>query len=219
MTTIENKTRYYLIDLHRGNQQIREFVSEEDLIDWLSYTTSECYHWWESEKIKNRYLEEIALSVNDTMDIIDAKTLHSVPGPRRYMFYDSYYRIIDARMYWEEAKKRYLQRKERRESRLVPDDVQYGDVLYKYRWWNGKPEGKYLYRCGPVPNTRCWRGGKHYYRHPQTTNEFKKNTDPDYKQYVRAKRRHLPTTWDDIRISSNDDRSWKNCTKKKKQWM
>ena len=51
------------------------------------------------------------------------------------------------------------------------------------------------------------------------TNEFKKNTDPEYKQYVRAKRRHLPTTWDDIRISSNDDRSWKNCTKKKKQWM
>lgn len=216
MTTIENKTRYYLIDLHRGNKQIREFVSEEDLIDWLSYTTSECYHWWESEKIKNRYLEEIALSVNDTMDIIDAKTLHSVPGRRRYMFYDSYYRIIDARVYWDEAKKRYLQRKERRESRLVPDDIQYGDVLYKYRWWNGKLEGKYIYRCGPVPRTAYHRRG-HCYRHPHTRNEYRQNTDPEYGIYTRGKRKHLPTVWDELYLERG--KSWKDCTKKKKQWM
>lgn len=219
MTKIENNSKYYIIDLHRGNQRIREFYNEEALIDWLVCQTREVFVLWGKAQIKNTYLDEIALSVNDTMESVDLKTGEGTLITRRFMFYDERHRIIDARIYWEEVKRRYLARKERKYDRRVPDDTQYGDVLYKYRWWTGKPEGKYIYRCSPVPNTRCWRGGGHYYRHPQTTNEFKKNTDPEYKQYVRAKRRHLPTTWDDIRISSNDDRSWKSCTKKRKQWM
>lgn len=40
-----------------------------------------------------------------------------------------------------------------------------------------------------------------------------------HEPYVRGKRRNLPTDWDDIRRKDISDRSWKNNTKFRRQWM
>ncbi len=213
MTTIEKKTKYYVFDLHRG-QQVREFVDEDGLKNWLVFTTKYS-HFWQTEKVRNEYLDDIALNLNDTMESVDPKTLKCTYTTRRYMFFDEYNRIIDARVYWNEVKKKFLEKTIHRYDDRVPESANRGDVFYRWPWWKSH-EGKYYYRCGPVPSTGH-RWGKRCYRRPQTTNEYKLNTDPEYKNYTRGKRRHLPTAWDDISLTYS--KSWKDCTKKKKQWM
>lgn len=215
MYKTEYRSKYYLIDLYKG-QQVREFHSEEALIDWLVFTTRETYHWFE-DKIKDTYLDEIALSTNDMMDSVDFKTLTSTTCHRRYMFYDGHNRIIDARIYWPEVKEKFIHRKEHKYDHRVADDAIRGDVYRRYSWARGN-EYRYTFRCGPVPGTSYHRRG-HYYRRPHTFNEMKLNTDPDYGTYTRAKRKHLPDAWDDFCRSDWDSHNWKDNTKKRKQWM
>lgn len=216
MYKTEYCSKYYLIDLYKG-AQVREFHNEESLIDWLVYQTREVFIWWDKEKIKNTYLDEIALSTNDMMESVDFKTLDFTVCHRRYMFYDDHNRIIDARIYWPEVKARFIRRKEHKYDHRVSDDARPGDIYHRYSWARGN-EYKYAFRRGPVPGTSYhWRG--YWYRHPHTTAEYKQNTDPDYKQYVRAKRRHLPNAYDDICRSDVYSRNWKDNTKKRKQWM
>lgn len=52
-----------------------------------------------------------------------------------------------------------------------------------------------------------------YLRHPHTRNELRANEN--YPALVRAKRRSLPTDWDDKPI--HKERSWKS-TKRANQW-
>jgi hypothetical protein len=77
--------------------------------------------------------------------------------------------------------------------------------------------GTHEFRNGPVPGIRkC--GSYHYHRRPRTRNEMRSNCDPDHINYIR-KGRWLPSSWDDLKISSRDiKRSWKK-NKKKRQWM
>ena len=51
------------------------------------------------------------------------------------------------------------------------------------------------------------------YRNPKTLNE-KKNLS----KYSRAKRRHLPTDWDDINKSRARSKSWKDRSTRKHQY-
>lgn len=214
---ISNKvhTKYYLFDLYKG-QQIREFYCEDSLKDWLVFSTRETYLWL-TPKIKNEYLDEIALSTNDLMETVDTKTLVGTCCHRRYMFYDEYGRIIDARVYWEEVKETFLKRKTTKYERRIPEDAKYGEVFNRYSWAKGN-EYRFKFRCGPVPGTSYhWRG--YCYRRPKTTAEIRMNCDPEYKDFVRPRRRLIPTAYDDVCISSYRSRSWKDNTKKRKQWM
>lgn len=52
-----------------------------------------------------------------------------------------------------------------------------------------------------------------HFRKPRTTQELREKDSP----YVRTKRKHIPTNWDDI--SRYFPKSWKDCTKKQKQYM
>lgn len=52
-----------------------------------------------------------------------------------------------------------------------------------------------------------------YYRNPKTLNERKQYS----KEYTRAKRKNLPTSFDDITLS-NKYTSWKDKTKRRHQW-
>lgn len=71
------------------------------------------------------------------------------------------------------------------------------------------------FRNGPVPATgkRCRRG---YFRNPKTTQCIKDSRL--HTEYTRDKRKHLPTTWEDIHRSNYFIKSWKN-RKAKRQWM
>jgi hypothetical protein len=85
----------------------------------------------------------------------------------------------------------------------------------KSRWtrmldtWNGE---------GPVPGVRCYRGGRHYYRRPQTMNE-RRQADLVLQEEGEVAPRptrdasHLPSSWDDRWVGARDDRSWKRYRK------
>lgn len=90
-----------------------------------------------------------------------------------------------------------------------------GDVIEIFTF-SKRPKISIKFRIDPVPYSGKSFSG-HIFRKIETTQERKWNVA--HKKYVRGKRRKLPNSWDDFLISSNEDRSWKNCTKKKKQWM
>ena len=48
-----------------------------------------------------------------------------------------------------------------------------------------------------------------FLRSPRTQNERKANSDPQYSGFVRAGRRNLPSSWDDIARGDTTERSWK----------
>ena len=62
--------------------------------------------------------------------------------------------------------------------------------------------------------------GHYYYsnigcfRNPKTYGELKAYD----KEYSRRKRRHIPNAWDDKPISRGECKSWKDTSKRKKQW-
>lgn len=70
----------------------------------------------------------------------------------------------------------------------------------------------------------CWGEGRYsleyaWYRYVRTTNEIRANAaalEDGYK--VRGRRRNLPTVYDDVRVSRTWGRSWKDYTKRRKQY-
>ncbi len=90
-----------------------------------------------------------------------------------------------------------------------------GDILTQKFYSSGKfLNFNFRYRIDPVPfSGKC--GGFKQFRKIKTTNERKWNLSVN-KKYVRAKRRNIPNTWDDI--NRTHDKSWKS-KKKRKQWM
>lgn len=55
-----------------------------------------------------------------------------------------------------------------------------------------------------------------YFRHPRTTQEQRMNEA--HFEYVRGRRRKLPTAWDDLNYSRRGGKSWKDYTRRKKQY-
>lgn len=201
---MSNKKAIYLYDYQVGHY-IRYFEDEDALYRFIKGT----YHIdWEG-KYRNYYLEYINLNGNDMIlswSGYDKQELVLRP----YLFITEENRIIDPRI-WKDKIEEEL-KEENPQIEPIDDELQYGDILYKKY---GKTP--FRYRIDPVPH--IWHRGKRYcgIRHPKTYQEIKKNSDPDYKEFVRPKRRNLPTSWDDI--PRNTQRSWKEQSKKRKQWM
>lgn len=61
-----------------------------------------------------------------------------------------------------------------------------------------------------------------YFRRPHTHGERRQNAEPEEnplsRPLVRAKRRRLPTDWDDLGVRAREDRSWKRFTREDKVW-
>ena len=119
-------------------------------------------------------------------------------------------------------KKRYAEKeiariKREKEREVVWNSLEHGDKLYKSNYW-AKCEDVYRFRQDPVPGIHTRRGRySKYLRHVKTTAELRANADKEYEKYVRPKRKHLPTLYDDI--PRGYQKSWKRQSKKKKQWM
>lgn len=78
--------------------------------------------------------------------------------------------------------------------------------------WNGE---------GPVPGVRCYRGGGHYYRRPQTMMERRLaglvlEEEGEVAPRGARKANHLPNAYDDYRIAAREDRNWKRY--RRTQW-
>lgn len=198
--TKDCRSPYYIYDCWK-NQIIGVFETFDALIERLKKDSREVTPWWSSKtEIKNDFIDNYNCTGKDTIYYCDGDTYstgHWEYVLRRWMVFDKNNSIIDIRNY----KKDILKIEKR-----------------KYRWYRGGMKEKDLpeFRRGPVPYTGHY---KHYrfYRSPKTRNEFRQNTDAEYKEFVRPNRRKLPTAWDEI--VRDTPKCWKDQSKKRKQWM
>ena len=207
MYTNNQNTKTYLFDFYK-NRYVVEFDCEEDLINFLGQAFYKSF--WEG--YRNHYFDEINCNGNDMVNFAGIKNGEDACYIRRYMFIDENNRIIDVRNYYQEAFDRYKKGMYKYRYDNVCDDLQYGDILVQ-RW----SKQTFRYRIDPVPNIRHGGGYRGYIRHMKTTQELRQNADVEYEEFVRPKRRKLPTCWDDI--PRGLQRSWKKQSKKRKQWM
>ena len=211
-----HKKCIYLYDLS-VEAYTRKFEDIDDVINYLVISFG--YHnYWNKPKFD---FDDINMTGNDLVRSLDWQSFEESYRLRRYMFIDSYCRTIDVRVYAEEVKKRYAEKelariKREKEREEEWNNLKHGDKLVKGNFWS-KHEDVYRFRQDPVPgiHSRC-RYSK-YLRHVRTTAELRANADTEYEKYVRPKRKHLPTLYDDI--PRGNQKSWKKQSKKRKQWM
>ena len=197
MYQIQKQTKYYVYDCVK---QVYLYVAEswEDLIDWVAQYNY--IPFYSEKKRSNRILDDYNCTMKDTGMTCDWTWTRY--GLREYTVFDDDFRIIDMRLYEKEILAYRRPKSFKRK---------YKNKALEYKYEKTKPE----FRNGPVPRTGQRRG--HYLRHPHTFNEMKQNCDPEYIDYVRKRRNHLPTVYDDIwRYNSH---CWKDQSKKRKQWM
>lgn len=199
-----NNTKFYIFDCC-NNVYIREFNSEDELIDFLGKSFYKCI----DGSFYSKYLNNINMNGNDVRisPVFNENTDYVT---RPFIFIDSDNRIIDARKYREEILKRINSGKYEHNFSKTEKNLHYGDVLCSWR-------GSFRYRIDPVPGTSSRHRYVYFLRFPRTSNEIKQNSIPSHKDFVRPSRRKLPTSWDDIPRYSQ--KSWKEQGKKRKQWM
>lgn len=188
----------------------RTFDTLEELLEFLS--RHQHSGWWGSYRAGlesmfgycNSYLDEVNMTFNDTKHITWGSKDEENYILRTYVFLDPDNRIIDPRDYIEEIIKISKMDK----------------PIRHYRYYRYGEKNLPEFRKGPVPGT----GVRHehrgsYFRHPKTMNEKRQAAIVEYKEFVSPKRnvRNLPDAWnDDGRCRS---KSWKDQSKKRKQWM
>jgi hypothetical protein len=217
MFKTQNKSEIiYLCSISAGGW-IYKFPS---ILDVLKFLAANDHKLWFEDKNKNQYLEDINMGK-------DMKIYHDVHYYRNketgewetqekdilvlrdYMFIDGFGRHIDFRIY-------------KKEIQILKNsgNIDYNVIKAPRRKRRKKiyyPE-KPNFRNGPVPYTGNSYHRK-WYRHVKTTNEKRQNSDPEIYEYIRPSRRPdaLPSLYDDI--PRRYSKSWKDCTKKRKQWM
>jgi hypothetical protein len=198
MYQTQKQTKYYVYNCVK---QVYLYVAENwnDLIDWIAqynYTP-----FYSDKKHSNRILDDFNCTMKDIGMRCD--WTWTSYGLREYIVFDSDFRIIDMRRFEKEILA-YQRPKNYK--------CKYKNKALEYKYEKTKPE----FRNGPVPRTgkRGWYCG---IRHPHTINEMRQNCDIEHQQYVRKRRKNLPTAWDDI--FRDTPRCWKDQSKKRKQWM
>ena len=194
------QTKYYIYD-YRNSCYIAICYGLQDLIKHIAiwnYISADfddvsCETRY---KKQNTILNHYNCTTNDKEYVFSYDDLEqSKMYLRPYIIFDENYRIIDVRNYKNEI--------------LACDKPRRNYQSFeKY-----KPE----FRKGPVPRTgKCCLKIRSL-RHPKTTQEIRQNSIPEYNDFVRDKRKHIPTIYDDI--FRHCDRSSKSQSKKRKQWM
>lgn len=74
----------------------------------------------------------------------------------------------------------------------------------------------YRHRNGPAPHTGGWSGTRYFRRVRCWANAYRQDRIPEYRRYVR-KKGMVPNAWDTEPFRPYS-RSWKDCTKKRRQW-
>lgn len=92
-------------------------------------------------------------------------------------------------------------------------------VLWRKKRLANKYGKDYLgFRNGPVPTTGVPRR-RYFCRHVRTFPAHRDAADPEMRGFIRAKRRLVPSLWDDPFLSSLGAKSWKDTTRDRKQWV
>lgn len=187
--TFDKSTEYYCLDVYTNKYW--KIGDRSKLIEYCATRINPKFYQISMNK-NDRYRTEIWDSTNNSVSV--------EYFTRQYMFFDGLFRIIDIREFKDEIL-----------------NFKYPKRTYGWRWWR-KPCSLPEFRKGPVPGTGKLRG-YHCLRAMRTTQERKLNSDPEVYEYVRPARRsnNLPNLYDDV--WRNYYKGWKDCTKKRKQWM
>lgn len=216
---IDKSEKIYLYDVYQG-AYVRMFPTKLDALKFLA-TKRENIDWCKEDR--NTYLDHINMG-NDKENQTVPKTYWDNDGQmrfyydiqmvdRQYIFVDGLNRIVDFRIYKKEIN--YLYDKGMFDYESYPKR--------KKRWSKYSLANRYSkFREEPVPFTGK-RSGTQAYRMPKLHNLYKQIADEEYQDFIRPKRNlnNLPNVyWDDAPVRSRfKSRSWKDCTKKRKQWM
>ena len=180
--------KYYVFD---RNWRHVEFDSYTELLGFLSICDN--YRSWYSVD------DEAVAKYSKYFYYIDKKQYWDYE-----VFNDSFNRIDTKKLKREVADYISLRRKQEYRRRDNP-------------WWWYYYGMNYLgFRNGPIPRTGNHSRLHKSYRRPKTMSEIRANNGE--KDFVRGKRKYLPTTWDDVRRANLRSKSWKN-RKVKRQWM
>ena len=100
--------------------------------------------------------------------------------------------------------------------------LSHGDILFvdDFVFFGGirRVRRPFAFRCDIVPGTKKASGRMRIWKRPKTTQEKRVNCDSLHKSFSRGKRRNLPDTYDDRVRTDYKAKSWKDCTKKRRQW-
>ena len=196
MYKIKKERKYYIFDCI-DNKYLATYEGLDALIEGIAVHYNYLY-WW-NEKLGNRLLRDYNCTMCDTINYTEME--NGTLTLRRYVVFDDMFRIIDVRMYEKEILAYGIRK----------PTLRWSNPSLKYKYEKTKPE----FRNGPVPNTG---GGRYrFYRHPHTFSEIRQNSIPEHEEFVRKKRKYIPTVWDDLPRGTS--RCWKDQSKKKKQWM
>jgi hypothetical protein len=209
MHTINKDVRVYLVD--RDNNY-EEFKSYADFLlaryrkrQWLDPNRKTLREYFRPKSIATVLSQNIGNNWNDTY-------IHFVPEKPggwlgkdvkdkiELILLDANFRVINT----EKIKKDL--------DNYVPKKYTKRNRFKEYEWLG--------FRNGPVPYTRKRRWHfNQYYKRPKTTQERRLSCGCN--PYVRACRnvKNLPNSWDDMHRGDSHTTCWKDCTKKKKQWM
>ena len=196
--SIDDVVRFIAEDLRHKKDNMFLFKSERDQSEFLERI---CMNINECNKSVYEHYDKLGWSE------IEWSVLISVPC---YMYIDADNRVIDMRLYRKEIE-RIAYSDEPNNYQSTSFSKRRGS---RRRWHEHE---NYKYRQTAVPGTgKKWRRHTKVYRHVKTTQELRYNTNPEYEPFVRNRRKHLPTVYDDIVIEKS--KSWKDCTKRKNQW-
>ena len=216
---IDKSEKIYLYDVYQG-AYIKMFPTKLDALKFIA-SNRQKLDWCKEDR--NAYLDNINMG-NDKQISYVQKSYVDIEGKchifhdeelvdRQYIFLDGLNRIIDFRIYKKEID--YLYEKG------IFDFEVYPKKKSKYSYFRFE-KNNYRFRQDPVP----FIGHKYHgnnYRIPKLHNLYKQVADNEYSDFIRAKRNlnNLPNVyWDDAPLRSRyKSKSWKDCTKKRKQWM
>lgn len=217
---IDKSEKIYLYDVYQG-AYVKMFPTKLDALKFLA-SKREKLDWCKEDR--NVYLDNINMG-NDKQISYVQKYYVDIEGKyhyfheeelvdRQYIFVDGLDRIIDFRIYKKEIE--YLAKQGIFDYNSYPEKKKSKYSYYRF------VRNNYKFRQEPVPFTGKKYRGK-YYRIPKLHNLYKQTSDVEYKDFVRAKRNlnNLPNIyWDDAPLRSRaNSKSWKDCSKKRKQWM
>jgi len=209
MHTINKDERVYLVD--RDNNY-EEFKSYTDFLlaryrkrQWRDPNRKTLREYFRPKSIAKELSQNIGNNWNDTYIYFEPIKTGSWIGKDirstvDFLLLDANFRVINTEQI-EKDLDNYVPKKYTKRNRFK-----------EYEWLG--------FRNGPVPYTgkRKWHFS-HYYRRPKTTQE--RRLSCGHAPYVRACRNlmNLANSWDDMYRSDFHSICWKDCTKKKKQWM
>ncbi len=185
---------YYVVS--RTNHQVKKCIDKEELISYIAL-----YNLRSGNEKRNLLLDNIAMNKNDMKLKYDFYCNNNILVPREYIVYDEYGRIIDPRYYSIEILNFNAGR-----SKENRNCATYSDVRFNCFENNVKPAA---------------HGGnkfRHFFRYAKTMNEKRQNAIPEYKLYIRGRRKvsHISPAFDDYYVHT--EKNWKRF-KIPKQYM